>query len=132
MATSTDVVENMAIAFVIIVLINTLVYCRLLGVFVEMGGSSSMFDMYISYQQSLENALNASARSIPIVSTLVQLIKFSLRVYLRRIPEITIISAAPTLLFSIRGFLWLYLVPQWAEEYLDDIGQKNEKLYIVN
>lgn len=107
MANSVAIVENMAKAYVFIVVLNIFVSFRVLDVFVSVFSRWGIFSNFVAaffkYQQVMDRALRSTSHSIPVVSIVLQLLNYSLQVYMKRISEITLVCIAPTILFNAKG-----------------------------
>jgi len=131
MVNSMAIIENMIYAYIFIVVVNVLVTFRLLDQmvhFVSNSGlitsSSDFIALFFKYQQGIDRALQFTAGGIPIITPVCRLLAYSLQVYMKRISEITLVCISPTVLFTVKGYVWIYLVPQWLDDVIDQVAIK--------
>ena len=114
MVDSASIIENMMYSYVIILVVNVLITLRVLDSVISFAtaslshsnvGAQDFMALFITYQQGVDSALQVSAGGIPYISPLFQLLSYTLKVYVKRISEITLICITPTVLFTIKGML---------------------------
>lgn len=124
----------MIYAYIILVAINVVLSFHIFDSWVSFFSTWKMFSpidlvtLYFKYQRSLDKALRVTSSTVPFISTIYQLLHFSLEVYLKRLPEVTLVCISPTLLFTMKGkgvilaiyslFLLSFIVCIYDDAYL--------------